>query len=240
MKVRGIILAAALGVSALAGPAHAGSTFTPPKGCTGYLTVQMRGCIVSNHYRCDQDPKGDQWRVDFNDTGPFFASHIDSETRWVETYDLAAGTHEVLEPGAKAPASFSKLLETGSDSYDFSTVTDDGSVTHVVGTDRLTGVTKVQDGVKLEQTEFDTTATDDSGKLVYRAKGHEWINRDWRLFIAGTGVWEDQSGTMNYDNSPMRLSQKGQRGFMSSEPQYDCHSVMSALPNAVLPASAGR
>lgn len=35
-------------------PAEAGS-FTPPEGCETFLTVQARGCRVSNHYRCEAD-----------------------------------------------------------------------------------------------------------------------------------------------------------------------------------------
>ena len=31
---------------------------SPPPGCTGWLTVQSRGCRVSNHYRCDADGSG--------------------------------------------------------------------------------------------------------------------------------------------------------------------------------------
>lgn len=217
-------------------PALAAGAFTPPKGCTGFLTVQMHGCIVSNHYKCDADPKGDQWRVDFNQDGPFFVSRVDYETEWVETFDLAAGTHEKLTKPAPAPASFSDLLATGKDTYDFSTVTDDGKVEHVTGTDTLTGVTRVVSGVTLEQTAFDTTAKDADGKLIWQSKGHEWINRNWRLFLAGAGSWDDGSGPAPFDNTPVALIQPGAKGFMSSEPEFDCNSVESQL---VLPGPGG-
>ena len=44
-------------------PAHAGS-FKAPEGCETFMTVQARGCRVSNHYRCTTDQPGDQWRAD--------------------------------------------------------------------------------------------------------------------------------------------------------------------------------
>jgi hypothetical protein len=229
MRRLGLLAGLALGLAAQTLPAHAAGDFTPPKGCTGFLTVQMHGCLVSNHYRCQGDPKGDQWRVDFNADGPVFVSRIDYETEWVESYDLGAGTHEVLQKPSKQPASFSKLLATGADSYDFTTATDDGKIQHVTGTDKLTGKSEVISGVKLEQTEFDTKETDANGKMIWHSKGQEWINRDWRLFLAGTGVWEDDQGKVPYNNSPMLLLQKGQKGFMSTTPEFDCNSVMSEL-----------
>lgn len=67
-------------------PALAGS-FTPPEGCTTFLTVQSRGCYVANYYRCEADTPGDQWRADFDQQGPFYLSRINSETQWVESYD---------------------------------------------------------------------------------------------------------------------------------------------------------
>lgn len=233
----GLLAGLALGWAGLGGPAAA-SNFTPPKGCTGFLTVQMHGCIVSNHYRCDQDPKGDQWRVDFNQDGPFFVSRIDYETQWIETYDLSAGTHEKLETPSRDPASFSDLLSKGTDSYDFTTVTDEGKVQHVTGYDKLTGVSKTITGVKLEQTEFDTTAKDADGQMVWHSKGHEWISPTWRLFMAGAGIWEDEQGKTPYDNSPVLLLQPGQKGFMSTAPEFDCNTVLSSLP--VTPAGYGR
>ena len=218
-------------------PALAGSAFTPPKGCTGYLTVQMHGCIVSNHYKCDADPSGDKWRVDFNQDGPFFVSRVDAETQWVETFDLAAGTHETLKQPSVAPASFSNLLSKGVNTYDFSTVTDDGKVEHVTGTDKLTGTTRVVSGVTLEQTEFDTTSKDGDGKLVWHSKGHEWIDRDWRLFLAGAGTWDDGTGATVFDNTPVALIQPGAKGFMSSSPEFDCNTVESQL---TLPGHSGK
>ena len=54
----------------LAVDAQAG-TFTPPEGCTAFLTVQSRQCRVSNYYTCSGDAPGDQWRQDFDQEGVF-------------------------------------------------------------------------------------------------------------------------------------------------------------------------
>ena len=43
----------------LAAPTSA-ATFAPPTGCTAYLTVQSRGCLVSQFYTCESDAKGEQ------------------------------------------------------------------------------------------------------------------------------------------------------------------------------------
>ncbi len=204
-------------------------TYVPPKGCTGFLTVQMHGCVVSNHYTCDSDPNGNKWRVDINQGGPFFVSRIDSETQWLDTYDLAAKEHDKLvEPQVK-PASFSTLLATGVDSYDFTTIADDGTTQHVTGTDKLNGVKRVLNGITLEQTEFDTKAVGADGKLVWQSKGNEWINREWRLFLSGAGTWTDDKGSSTYDSSPAALILPGKPGFFASAPEFDCNTVLSQL-----------
>ena len=229
MRQFGLPAGLALWLSAFGLPAFAAGNFTPPKGCTGFLTVQMHGCMVSNHYRCEGDPKGNQWRIDFNADGPVFVSRIDYETQWLESFDLGAGTHDVLKQPSKDPASFSDLLKTGKDTYDFETVTDGGKIQHITGYDKLTGKTKVLGGETLEQTQFDTKETGADGKMIWHSTGHEWISRKWRLFLAGAGIWQDDKGKLPYDNTPMLLLQKGQKGFMSTTPEFDCNSVMSSL-----------
>jgi hypothetical protein len=214
---------------ALAVPADAG-TFTPPAGCTGYLTVQMRGCVVSNLYRCEKDAPGDQWRADFNDAGPFFVSRIDSETQWVESYDLSPPEHEMLEPGAKDPASFSELLATGQDSFNFSTVTDDGVRRMMTGHDRLTGETVVIDGVSLKRTEYEITARAEDGSVLWQSQGHEYISPEWRVFFSGVGMWDGGDGAVPTDNTPMHFVLPGQPGFFTNQPVFDCDTTMSALP----------
>ena len=75
--------------------------FTPPEGCTGLLTVQSRGCRVSNHYNCAADAPGDQWRADFDQEGIFFVSRIDCEAQWVESYDMFPTVRQTLDPDAR-------------------------------------------------------------------------------------------------------------------------------------------
>jgi hypothetical protein len=94
--------------------------FRPPEGCETFLTVQARGCEVSNYYRCVGDPAGSQWRTDFGINGKTYTAMIDAEARWVKSYSYAPEYVErVLEPNEPDPASFSTLLETGHDSMDF-------------------------------------------------------------------------------------------------------------------------
>lgn len=209
--------------------AMAAGAFHAPKGCTGFLTVQMRGCLVSNHYHCKGDAKGDQLRVDFDDQGPFFATRTNAETEWLETYDLSSGTYEVLEPHGKAPASFSRLLKTGADRYDFVMKADDGGIEHVTGYDKLTGVKRSVSGVTLEQTDYVTQSVDAKGKLLWKSQGHEWISREFGLFFAGTGLWQDDQGKTKFDNTPALLLKPGQQGFMSTTPEFDCNTVLSQL-----------
>lgn len=214
----------------LAPAAARAGTFTPPEGCQVYVTVQARGCLVSNLYKCVADPAGDQWRADFGQNGMFFVSRIDSETQWVESFDVDPPTHEVLESGAKDPASFSDLLANGVDSYDFSTVTDEGVRREIVGQDRLTGEKLTIDGVELERTEYHLTALGPDGSVLWAQTGHEYISREWRTFLAGAGTQTTEAnGDLPYDNTPVSFAFPGQKGFAATLPLYDCDTQMSSL-----------
>ncbi|NUB45216.1 hypothetical protein GEU84_012520 [Fertoebacter nigrum] len=231
---KAMILAAVLVVgSALAAPAQ---TFTPPEGCTGFMTVQARGCRVSNHYRCEADAPGDQWRADFDAEGIYFVSRIDVETQWVESYDMFPTVKQTLDANPEDPASFTELL-AGADSFAFGLSKDNGERSKVTGYDRLTGKTVVIDGIRLLQTEFDFTETSIGGTVLRRAKGNEYIHPDWRLFFAGPSQW-DGSGEGNYvpvDGSPVQFIFPGEPGYMATEPLFECDALMSALPPAVVP-----
>ncbi|MDA3887715.1 MAG: hypothetical protein PF443_02695 [Allgaiera sp.] len=227
-RARLTLLSGALALCAAAAPAAA-KIFTPPKGCNVYLTVQEHGCIVSNLYRCTQDKPGDQWRADFGVNGAYFVSKTDDQTQWIESLDLDSGNREHLQPGAPAPASFSKLLATGRDDFDFSTVNQQGVVHRFTGYDKLTGESVTIDGVPLQRTEYAMTASGPDGAVLWKATGHEYISKSWRTFFAGTGIWDDKSGKTPYDNSPARMIQPGQPGFAATVPEYDCHDVMSEL-----------
>ncbi|MFN4171776.1 MAG: hypothetical protein ACK4GW_08485 [Pseudorhodobacter sp.] len=210
-------------------PGHAG-TFTPPEGCTGWLTVQARSCRVSNYYKCDRDATGDQWRADFDQDGLFFASRIDAEAQWVESYDMNPMTRQTLDPGAPDPASFSELLSVGLDTFEFSLTKDNGVQSRVQGFDRLTGRTITIDGVALQETQFEFAETDLSDNIVRRTRGNEYVHPEWRLFFAGPSEWDGGSGDwLPMDGSPVQFIHPGEPGFFSTEPIYECDAVLSGF-----------
>ncbi|MGV8949473.1 MAG: hypothetical protein ACOH2M_00105 [Cypionkella sp.] len=213
----------------LAAPALAGA-FTPPKGCTTNLTVQSRGCYVANYYTCTADQPGDQWRADFDQEGMFYLSKIDSETRWIESYDLNPTVKQTLDPNEKDPASFSGLLATGRDDFDFSLSKDNGEHSNVKGYDKLTGKSVTIDGVTLQQTEYDYVETDDAGNELRKAHGHEYISAKWRNFYAGPSEWWNGTEFVPMDSSPMQFIEPGESGFAVTQPLFECDAVMSSLP----------
>ncbi len=237
----GLALSAAiLALPALAAPALSG-TWTAPEGCEVFLTVQSRGCRVSNHYTCTADAAGDQWRADFDQEGIYFRSRINSETEWIESFNLNPTVRQTLDANPEDPASFSELLATGLDTFVFELSSDDGSHTKVNGFDRLTGRKVTIDGVALEETEFDFTETDDFGTVLRRARGHEYISRDMRLFFAGPGQTDLGDGQwLPIDGSPVDFAFPGEKGFAATQPLYDCDALTASaeLPMSVWPASA--
>ncbi len=219
-----VLLMAAL---LLAAPAHAG-TYTPPEGCTMFMTVQSRACRVSNYYTCAADTPGDQWRADFDQEGIYFQSRINSESEWIESYDLPTGVVQRLAPGAADPASFSELLSSGTDTFDFGLIRDNGEDTKVTGFDRLTGKTWVIDGVTLSETEFEFTETDLAGTVLRQSNGNEYINPEQRLFFSGPSNWNGGDGEfVPMDGSPMQFINPGEPGFGATQPIFDCDAILS-------------
>lgn len=218
------LLLALVGVT----PATAG-TFTPPEGCTAYLTVQSRQCRVSNYYKCSADALGDQWRQDFDQEGVFFKSRIDYETQWIESFDLNPTVRQSLDPGAEDPASFSGLLSIGKDDFAFGLSKETGERTKVRGYDKLTGKSFVIDGVTLKQTEFEFTETDTNGTILRQSRGNEFISPDWRTFFSGPSEWNDGSGYVPIDGSPVQFILPGEPKFGTTEPIFDCDTVVSEL-----------
>ncbi len=205
-----------------------GGVYTPPAGCEGWLTVQTRSCKVSNYFRCDSDPAGGTWRTDFGINGAYFRSRIDDETQWVESHE-SDGTIDLLEPGAPDPASFSELLETGEDSYHFSTVKNTGLRETFVGADRLTGESRTIDGVTLLRTEYEIRATLDDGSVVWRAEGSEYVHPEWRVFFSGVGRMDLGEGWLPRDFTPVEFVFPGEPGFMTTTPKYDCDALTASL-----------
>lgn len=220
---------ALLGALALPLPAAA-KVFEPPQGCTTFMTVQSKACRVSNHYRCEGDIPGDQWRADFDQEGIYFMSRIDRETQWIESYDLNPTVKQTLDPDPADPASFSELLGSGTDTFAFGLSRDNGEETQVTGFDRLTGKSWVIDGITLQETEYEFTETDLGGTVLRQAKGLEYIHPDWRLFFSGPSEWNGGEGPLPMDGSPMQFIFPGEPGFGATEPLFDCDPVLSGLP----------
>lgn len=228
--IRHAILLLAL---ALPAPALATGGFTPPEGCTTWLTVQSRACRVSNHYKCSADSPGDQWRADFDQEGIFFLSRIDAESQWVESFDINPLMRQTLDPGPEDPASFSDLLD-GTDTFAFNLTKDDGSKSRVRGFDRLTGKSVTIDGVPLLETAFEFEEFDVDGTLLRQSRGNEYIHPEWRNFFAGPSEWDGGDGYVPIDGSPVQFIFPGEPGFQSSEPLFECDAVLSGLPQEAI------
>jgi len=209
------------------GPAAQAGSFTPPEGCESFLTVQARGCRVSNHYRCTADAPGDQWRADFDQEGMFFLSRIDGEAQWVESYEFNPQSRQTLDANPADPASFTDLL-AGRDDFDFRLGKDTGEQTHVVGHDALTGNTVTIDKVALLQTSFEFTETGADGTVLRRARGREYIHAEFRLFFAGPSEWWDGDQWLPVDGSPMQFIFPGEPGFGATQPIFECGALMSS------------
>jgi hypothetical protein len=224
MKAPAVLIALALGLPA---PALAAGTFTAPKGCETWLTVQARQCRVSNYYKCSADTPGDQWRADFDQQGIYFVSRIDRQTQWMESFDLFPTVRQTLDASPEDPADFTALVGTGIDTFRFGLSKDDGSRSLVTGFDRLTGRTITIDGIALLETEFEFTETRPDGSLIRRARGNESIHPDWRLFFAGPGEADGGEGFGPIDGSPVEFVFPGEQGFAATEPLFDCDAVLS-------------
>ena len=208
-------------------PALAG-TWSVPEGCEAFMTVQSKACRVSHYYTCQGDAPGEQWRVDIDQEGPFFYSKIDAEAQWVESYDPIKQT---LDANPADPASFSELLASGLDTWDFTLSKADGSASRAAGYDRLTGKTVVIDGISLSQTEVEFTEYDRDGNVIRQSRGNEYAHPDWRLFFAGPGETDLGDGQwLPIDGSPVDFIFPEEEGFLASQPIYDCDALTAELP----------
>jgi len=216
-------------IGLLASPASA-QTFTPPQGCVAYLTVQKNDCEVDHHFTCETDPAGIQHRAAFAEDGMVYLGTIDAETQWVSSQHLRSGVLEQIAPNPADRASFSILVSAGTDTYDFKTVSDDIGTTRYVGSDTLTGKTRVIDGVTLDETAYDIAAYDAAGVLVWQSEGTEYISRVWRMFLAGSGRVTTPTDSFETNATPVQFISPGAPGFLSNNPQYGCGVMMSAAP----------
>lgn len=223
MRVAGLLIC-------LAGPAAAQEQLALPAGCEAYVTVQLKGCVVSHHYTCARDPEGHQRRVDIIEEGVVYSGVIDHETQWLQSYFPMSDDFEQLLPDPADPASFTELVETGSDSYDFEIESMVYGVSRYVGGDRLTGESVTIDGVALQRTEYRIEQFDGRGEVIWRSSGSEFISEEWRVFLSGAGMsWTPGDGSQSYDETPVEFIFPGEPGFLSMSPKYECGAVMSSL-----------
>lgn len=208
----------------MASAAQAGS-YTLPQGCTGIATVQARDCEVTHLFRCGDTRTH---RVDLNDSGLMFYNVIDAEARWLESHHFLAGDVDRLDSETD-PASLSELLDTGIDSYDFTTRSDKGAVQRFVGQDRLTGQSLTVNGVTLLETEFQMKVYNADGSWDWTSEGREYVHPDWRSFVAGVRNISSPNDSYSVDSSPMQISLPGQPGFLADKPLYGCDVLLSQV-----------
>lgn len=211
--------------------AHAEPRFTPPQGCTLQVTVQMHACQVANYYTCAGDAPGDMWGSFADGEGEYFLSHTDAETRWIESIGLKDGEIDRLDvQGSADNASFSELLATGRDDYDFVTRSNMGTVRRYIGHDVLTGESAVVDGLPLERCSFEMRIEDGEGNFVATRTGMQYISRTLRLFFADTEHFENAYGdSADTAQGPVTFSFPGAPGFGAAKPEYDCDMMMTQL-----------
>lgn len=244
-KVRMAVVAASLTLPGLAGaqgtggaiPAPSqsgpagGPVYVPPAGCTLTMTVQERSCSVAQHFTCEADQPGDMNTVYFGSDGEMtYESRIDKETRWIWSRDPQTGIVDELEPGAEDDASFSTLVGTGRDDFDFWTKASDGVRLRQQGEDQLTGETEVIDGETLEKTRFKLTTYGESGETLIVRTGQQYISRSLGRFFGGIEDESDWTGTEDkLDRRPVEFIRPGEPGFASTQPRYDCEVLTASL-----------
>ena len=226
-----LLTGGAVALTLLAAPAFAQSgpnTFTLPPGCEGYLTVQTKSCSVEHNFICADDPEGWKQRVSLDERGITYIGAVNAEAEWVQSFHPLSGHSERLADNPADPASFSELIATDSDTYDFTTLSDEIGVTRYVGADTLTGRTVTIDGVELEESTYDITAYDANGTEKWSSRGNEFINRDFGHFFAGTGTITTPDGSFDKDDSPVEFIFPGEPGFLSANPKHGCGVTMSS------------
>lgn len=203
-----------------AGAAQAG-TFQLPAGCTGVVTVQQRNCEVSHYYRCEGDPEGHTHRIDLGEEGIIFFTVTDYEGRWLDSTDVDPPSRSTM--GIELdPASLSELLETRTDSFDFSMRDDNGVIEEYRGYDTLTGESVDIDGVTLLRTQFEMSVYS-NGTLIWGSEGREFVWPEQRVFLAGKSKVTLPSGeTYERDGTPIRIDFPGDEGFLSTRPIQGC------------------
>lgn len=227
-------LGAAVMIVLLCASQASGGEISAPKGCTAYLTVQMKSCVVEHHWTCEGDPEGYRWQLTLDERGPRYLSLLDAEYRWIEAWPQRTGIHRQLVIPESDASSLTQLLETGYDTYDFDIRREQSGkalkTEHVTGFDRLTGETAIIDGETLLITEFGFDSILEGEDTPVRVSGRQFISDRFKTFFSGREVEETAAGRSDYDLSPVKFYEPGEQGFMSDTPVFDCGAVISRLP----------
>ena len=207
----------------LAPVAEAGE-FTPPEGCTAFLSVQSRSCSVTHYWTCEGNAAGEQWSGELDATGLVYVGQIDHEAQWLVSYYSGAAEEETLMLPARDPANLTALLATGSDTYDFMLNTTNG-VQQVIGIDRIVERGVMIDGEPLHRTEIEMRILDAEGTVIYTDTGNEYVSEKHRRFFGGVGRYADPETPIEYNQTPVEFIYPGEAGFLSDTPKYDCAVV---------------
>lgn len=202
--------------------------FTPPEGCTAYLTVQHRSCRVEHHFTC-ADTGTDRWRIVYEEEGPIYLSRINAEAQWLSSRGMPSGGETVTLLPAKDPASMTQLLNEGFDAFDFEQQRPDGRIERVVGEDRIIGDPIQIDGEPLYQTEFNVTFYTRAGEVIGTYGGNEFVSPRHRRFFAGQGRSIFDGVEAEFDRTPKTFHYPDEAGFLVNRPIYDCGVMMSQL-----------
>ena len=219
-----LTIAATAAAALLAGPALAQSEALPlPPDCAGFLTVQSKGCMVTNYFRCETDPEGVQRYVTYFEDRLSGASVVDEEFQWLESY--GAEREEILGE-TPDPASLTELFAEGEDTYEFELIeqTRGGEQRYrVTGVDRLEGGEVEIDGEPLSRTVFAMKRiNDETGEEVVSVTGGQFASEYRRLFFGGTERVEIGGRVIEVDHSPVEFIEPGEAGFFTTEPIYGC------------------
>ncbi|MFO8128150.1 hypothetical protein [Yoonia sp.] len=206
-------------------PAAAQQSFGAPEGCEAVLTVQNKGCVMTNVWHCEADAPGEQWIALITLAGVFSVQKVDAEFQWIEAYKLT-GNERLVTP-AEDPASLTDLFDNQIDTWDFTLETDDGTERNV-GYDLLTGETTEIDGEVLLNTEYQGRTIDGDGNEIDASSGRQYVSEKHRMFFFGEN-WPQDDPEQVIDMSPVEFIYPGEPGFFSDSPKYECNVIESGF-----------
>ena len=228
--MRHLLAISLMTVAPMAAAQDAPATFSLPAGCTAYLTVQTKSCSVDHQFTCVGDPAGYKKRASLDEQGMTYLGTIDDEAQWIDSYRPVGNYSTRLAQFPTDAASFSELIGTGKDTYDFVTLSNEIGDTRYVGSDELTGRKITIDGVTLEETAYNITAFGADGAFLWSSSGNEYISREWRRFFGGTAITTTPTDEYERDSSPVEFIFPGEPGFLSTKPKFGCGVIMSSAP----------